>query len=85
MGKSSCRGVRNAASTTISATIVQGDRVKDLHNASDMLGGGINDPYESSNLIIKEIFMVDISLAELPARAEHHDFNTPIRQKCAKC
>ena len=28
--------------------------------------------------------MVDISIAELPARAEHHDFNTPIRQKMGK-
>ena len=32
--------------------------------------------------------MVDISIAELPARADQHDFNTPIRlyaEKCEKC
>ena len=28
--------------------------------------------------------MVDISIAELPARADHHDFNTPIRRKMRK-
>ena len=28
--------------------------------------------------------MVDMSIAELPARAEHHDFNTPIRRKMRK-
>ncbi len=28
--------------------------------------------------------MVDISITELPARADHHDFNTPIRRKMRK-
>ena len=28
--------------------------------------------------------MVDISIAELPARADQHDFNTPMRRKMRK-